>query len=132
MEDYKVKIVLEYPVQANNPAEAEKKAYDELNHELLKEPLETFAVKSTAIEGEPEFSTAQLERLDEVYNAVHELCKLMTCNQTLDCRMEYVGEIAEEAAEVLMRKGLPVYFPYKDEYGKIHDWYKNGEGVIER
>ena len=124
MEDYKVKIELEYPVQANNPAEAEKKAYDELNHELLKEPLETFAVKSTAIEGEPEFSTAQLERLDEVYNAVHELCKLMTCDQTLDCRMEYVGEIAENAAEILVKSGFQVYFPYQDECGRNHDWYR--------
>ena len=41
-------------------------------------------------------------------------------------------KLAEEAAEILMRKGLPVYFPYQDEFGKIHDWYHNGEGVIER
>lgn len=124
MEDYKVKIELEYLVQAEKSADAEKKAYKELSRELLSEPLETFAVKSTAVKTESEFSDKQLSRLDEIYNAVHELCKLMTCDQTLDCRMEYVGEIAENAAEILVKSGFQVYFPYQDECGRNHDWYR--------
>ena len=124
MEDYKVKIELEYLVQAEKSADAEKKAYKELSRELLSEPLETFAVKTTAVKTESEFSDKQLSRLDEIYNAVHELCKLMTCDQTLDCRMEYVGEIAENAAEILVKSGFQVYFPYQDECGRNHDWYR--------
>lgn len=57
-----------------------------------------------------EFTNKQLERTDEVENAVFELCKLMT-EQDLEWDISYIGEIADIAADVLVRHDFKVRYP---------------------
>lgn len=80
-----------------------------------------------------EFTTKQIERIDEVENAVYDLCKIMTEDQNLEWDISFIGEIAETAAELLAHKGHRVHYPYREEtYSakknkmvyKIHDYYE--------
>ena len=74
-----------------------------------------------------EFTNKQIERIDEVDNAVFDLCKLMTNNENLDWNIEFIGEIADLASEVLIGCGYTVYYPtritYDDGREEIFDYY---------
>ena len=58
-----------------------------------------------------ELTNEQIERQDEIYNGVFELCKIMSENQELEWNMSFVGEIADCAESILMRHGIRVRFP---------------------
>lgn len=62
-------------------------------------------------ERELELSDSQLERIDEVENAVYELCKILTEDSDIEWNMSYIGEIADLAANVLTNNGHKVRYP---------------------
>lgn len=69
-----------------------------------------------------ELSNAQIERNDEIYNSVYELCQIMAENEDLEWDMAYIGEIADYAAELLTQRGIKVRFPsiVTDDDGTQH------------
>ena len=60
---------------------------------------------------ELELNDEQIERLDEIYNGVFELCKIMSENQKLEWNMSFIGEIADCAESILTAHGIKVRFP---------------------
>ena len=60
---------------------------------------------------ELEFSDEQIKRIDEIENAVFDLCKVMTQNLELDWNMSFIGEIADAATEILCRHGHRIWYP---------------------
>lgn len=62
-------------------------------------------------EEELELNEVQVARNDEIYNAVFEVCKVMTENPSLEYDINFIGEIAEYAALTLTRHKKRVHFP---------------------
>ncbi|MBQ3476585.1 MAG: hypothetical protein IJH25_00235 [Clostridia bacterium] len=62
-------------------------------------------------QAELEFSNAQLERIDEIHNAVYDLCAVLTENANLEWDMAYIGEIADLACDVLTDSGFRIRYP---------------------
>ena len=60
---------------------------------------------------EVELSDRQSERVDEVYDAVYEMCKTLTENENLEWDMCFIGEIADFAANTLVLAGNKVRYP---------------------
>ncbi|MCM1215590.1 MAG: hypothetical protein NC331_08365 [Lachnospiraceae bacterium] len=60
---------------------------------------------------EVELSDRQIERIDEVHNAVYEMCKALTENEDLEWDMYFIGEIADFAANILVSVGNKVRYP---------------------
>lgn len=60
---------------------------------------------------EPEFSNAQLERIDEVENAAFDYIKVLTEQPDMDWDMSLIGEIADMAADFLVSRGHKVRYP---------------------
>lgn len=58
-----------------------------------------------------EMTQPQIMQLDDIDNATHELCKIMLNNADLNWDMSIIGDVADAVAEVLVKKGLKVYFP---------------------
>lgn len=74
--------------------------------------LTGFCHKGFAIEdGDLELSGAQVERNDEIYNAVYTLCQIMAEDEDLEWDMAFIGEIADYAADLLTQRGIRVRFP---------------------
>lgn len=74
-----------------------------------------------------EFSDAQIEKIDDIYNAVYDLCVLMSENNTLEWNMSYIGEIADLVTDVLLDHGIPVRYPAvvseNDEPEHVQEWF---------
>ncbi len=75
-----------------------------------------------------EFSVKQERRIDEIHNAVYELCKVLTeKDDDLVWNMEYIGEIADVACDILVDKGFRIRYPAhvteKDGTEYITDWH---------
>lgn len=66
---------------------------------------------SVTADVEVELSDEQVNRCDEVYNAVFEMCKVLAENPELEWDMAYIGEIAEFAANMMILRGERVRFP---------------------
>ena len=66
---------------------------------------------------ELEFSPAQLERIDEIHNAVYDLCQILTEQEGLEWNMEFIGEIADVACDILVDKGFQIRYPSMVEEG---------------
>lgn len=60
---------------------------------------------------EIELSGEMLERIDDIHNAVYELCKVMTEKSDLEWNMEYIGDIADTVASILNDYGFEVRYP---------------------
>lgn len=74
--------------------------------------LEDIGFAGTSAEDEePELSDEQVSRIDEIHNAVYEMCRVMTEEENLDWNMAYIGEIADFAAELLAAQGHRVRYP---------------------
>ena len=58
-----------------------------------------------------ELNDNQLERNDDIYNSVFELCKVLTEKDDLEWDMNFIGDIAEYAVQVLINKGFKIRFP---------------------
>lgn len=74
-----------------------------------------------------ELSDDQLKRNDDIYYAAFVFCKMLTENENLEWDMSILGELAEDAAEMLVRHGHKVRFPafVKDKDGneEIDEYY---------
>lgn len=79
---------------------------------------------------EVELSREHLDRLDEIDNAVYQMCQVLTEDEDLPWSMEYIGEIADFAAGLLVECGHKVRFPciveedgeeHIEEYVKLSD-----------
>ncbi len=73
---------------------------------------------------EVELNQSQLERIDELHNAVYDLCVLFTENPDLEWDMHYIGEIADRITDALVEYGERVHYP-----AVVHD--DNGDRIIE-
>lgn len=73
-----------------------------------------------SIDEELELSDIQIERNDEIYNAVLDLCKILAEDWNLEWDMAILGPIADTAASVLVERGIPVRFPsiVEDDNGR--------------
>lgn len=58
-----------------------------------------------------ELNAEQCERVDEIYDAVWEMCKVFTESPDLPASIDYLGPIAEDVAELLVSHGFKVRFP---------------------
>ena len=58
-----------------------------------------------------EFSNSQTERIDEIHNAVFDLCMVLTEKDDLEWDMAYIGEIADVACEILRDCGFQIRYP---------------------
>lgn len=59
----------------------------------------------------PDFTDAQLRRIDEVYNRIVELCKFFTQGEFDAEDLKTYGPLADEISDVLVKAGYKVYFP---------------------
>lgn len=57
------------------------------------------------------FTSEQEERIDEVENAVFELCKVMLDDDELEWDENMVGEVADAVVDILVDKGHKIYYP---------------------
>lgn len=60
---------------------------------------------------ELELRADQIARIDEVENAVFEMCRVLTEKEILDWDISFIGEIADLAAEILAKHGYRVRYP---------------------
>lgn len=78
-----------------------------------------------------EFTHEQEARLDDIYNAAFEFCKVMTNDSNWKWDMYFMGEIAEHAAALFVESGMKVYFPAivteDDGTECIRDYYMPNE-----
>lgn len=78
-------------------------------------------------ETEPELTDEQVARIDEIHNAVYELCKVLTEDPELEWDMQYIGEIADCAAETMCKVGYKVRYPAivseEDGPDRIEEYY---------
>lgn len=75
---------------------------------------------------EVELTESQLIRLDNMYNAAHELCAVITEEPDLEFDMYYVGTIVEFAVSLLLERGKPIRYPgiVTDDFGsRIEEYY---------
>lgn len=71
---------------------------------------------------EVEMTQEQLDRNDEIFDAVYEMCKILTENPDLEWDMSYIGDITDYAANTLVSHGNRVRFPavVTDDKGSQH------------
>lgn len=60
---------------------------------------------------EVELTESQLIRLDNMYNAAHDLCTVITEEPDLEFDMYYAGTIVEFAVMLLLERGKPIRYP---------------------
>lgn len=58
-----------------------------------------------------EFTDEQIERVDEVENAVFHMCETLTEEEYLEWDISYVGEIADAACQILADHGFKIRYP---------------------
>lgn len=78
--------------------------------------------------GTCELNDKQIARVDEVENAVYELCKLLTEDKDLKWDMYYIGEIADMAADILTKQGHKVRYPAIVEGGDGNEYVEEYYG----
>ena len=71
---------------------------------------------------EPEFTNEQLKQIDQIYDALRNLCSVLTKKEKEEFTMSNIGEIADEIADSLAKKGYTVYFPYSDGEEIYNEW----------
>lgn len=71
-----------------------------------------------------ELNERQIERIDELHNAVYDVCVVFTENPDLEWDMSYIGEITDRIADILVEYGERVHCP-----AVVHD--NNGDCIIE-
>ena len=89
---------------------------------MIKEIFPVTDADNSSPEEEIELSNADIERIDEIHNAVYDLCRVLAENE-IEWDMSYIGEIADFAAEMLTSEGIKVRYPaivYNDEGDPDH------------
>ena len=88
---------------------------------------DTTALKEDTLE----LNDGQVARVDEIYNAVFEMCKVLTENPDLEWDMYYIGDIADYAANTLCLMGNKVRYPAvvieEDEKQHIEEYHNGGD-----
>ena len=83
---------------------------------------------------ELEFSKKQLDRIDEIHDAVYRLCQILTEKydgseaKSLDWDMSYIGEIADTACDILVAHGYRVRYPAMITETDGFQWITNWHG----
>lgn len=82
---------------------------------------------------EVELSNRHNERIDEIHNAVYEMCKTLTENENLEWDMYFIGEIADFAANTLVLAGNRVRYPaiITEDNGRQYIAEYHGEEIPE-
>lgn len=79
-------------------------------------------------DGEVELNDEQVARNTEVFNAAHEMCKVMTENEDLEWDAHVLGSLVQLAIELLLEKGEQVHLPCvvtnKDGSQYIQEYYR--------
>lgn len=79
-------------------------------------------------DAEPELSNEHIARIDEIHNAVFEMCKVLVENPDLEWDMSFIGEIADFAADFLCVSGYAVRYPVivigEDGSQHIEEYYE--------
>lgn len=82
---------------------------------------------------EVEMNENQADRVDEVYEAVYEMCTVLAENANPEWDMAYIGEIADVAVSILASKGMKVRFPgvctENDDSQYIEEYCETREGM---
>ena len=60
---------------------------------------------------ELELPSEYSKRNDDIYDAVFELCKVLTEKPDLEWDMEFIGEITDMAASILIDQGFRIRYP---------------------
>lgn len=75
---------------------------------------------------ELELGDEELEAVDNVQNAVYEMCKQITGDENLEYDISFIGEIADFSADLLTLRGHKVKYPavvYEDNGWKHIELY---------
>lgn len=75
---------------------------------------------------EVELTESQLIRLDNMYNAAHDLCTVITEEPDLEFDMYYAGTIVEFAVMLLLERGKPIRYPgivTDDDGSRVEEYY---------
>ncbi len=82
---------------------------------------------------ELELSNSHIERIDEIHNAVYEMCKTLTEDENLEWDMYFIGEIADFAANTLVLMGNKVRYPavVSEDNGRQYIAEYHGEEIPE-
>ena len=79
------------------------------------------------MDDELEFTDEQLARIDRIENAAYELiCALTYDNYKMDWDISLIGDVADMAADYLVKRGYRVKYPAIVECGnnsKIEEYY---------
>lgn len=67
--------------------------------------------EETKMPEEPEFTREQLDQIDRVDNAAHQLICALCKEEDLPWNIEYIGEIADMAQTILKGKGISTFYP---------------------
>ena len=85
----------------------------------------------TNAESATELSSAQIERIEAVHDAVYDLCVTLTEDDDLEYDMEFIGEIADAACEILSDLGYRIRYPavcHSDSGNDcVTDYYNEGQ-----
>lgn len=82
---------------------------------------------------ELELDDGQVARIDEVHNAVMEMCKVLCEEPELAWDIEFIGEIADIAADILSKYGKKVRYPAvvtNEDGSQYIEEYYNSEGPM--
>lgn len=60
---------------------------------------------------ELEFTNEQIKRIDEVENAVFCMCQSLVGGDNLEWDIDYIGEIADAACQILADHGFKIRYP---------------------
>lgn len=84
---------------------------------MIKEIFSVTDADNSSAEKEIKLSGEDIRRIDEVHNAVYDLCRILAESE-IEWDMSYIGEISDFAAEMLTSQGIKVRYPaivYNDE-----------------
>lgn len=88
------------------------------NHEFPLNRLveETYAIcpkcgEKIETEEDVEFTAKQENRIDDVYNAVYELCRVILEDEELKWDMSLLGPLADSVIGIFIDRGHTVHFP---------------------
>lgn len=70
-----------------------------------------------------ELDERQRKRCYEIYDAAYEFCKVLAENEELEWDADYIEDLADYAADMLAKKGIPVRFPSVST-GRATDYYQ--------
>ena len=100
------------------------------NNPVLPENVPADETRIRDESAEAELTDSQIQRIDEIHNAVSDLCGVLTERDDLKWDMSYIGEIADVACDILVKMGFQIRYPaiITDRYGteRVVDYHNEG------